>query len=100
MFKEGSATWLIIFLCAVILLLGWVVFNNQTVQKTASLSEELKKIQQQSESALKNKDIEISRLKDIINTLQIANIASSSALPSAKPSPLTTKESTSSGALY
>jgi uncharacterized membrane-anchored protein YhcB (DUF1043 family) len=47
--NRGSATWLIIFLCAIVFVLGWVILNAQHQQAVNSLNLEIKDLRQQLE---------------------------------------------------
>lgn len=47
MVKKASSNWLIIFLAAIIFLLGWVVFSNKHSQEIEQLNKEIEKLNQE-----------------------------------------------------
>lgn len=70
--NRGSATWLIIFLCAIILVLGWLAINAQHQQTVNSLNLEIKDLRQQLEQT---------------KTISSSSIPTPSASISAQPKP-------------
>lgn len=91
MSKKSSPVWLIIFLCAVILGLFWLVVSYRQWQIKSQFQEQINTLQTEIEKTKAEKDKEIERLK---NTLSLPSASASAQLdlPASSPAQLKTGE--------
>lgn len=88
--NRGLTLWLIIFLCAVVFGLGWLMIKNQHLKKVNLLNEEIKKLNQEIESVKKLRNEEIEKLRE---SSPSSEATPSTQQPSSSPAPLGTEQS-------
>ena len=88
--KKNSPIWLIIFLCAIIVGLVWLVSYGKRLGETNLLNQEIQRLNQELGQKEKLRNEEIEKLRDFYHSFS----ATSSATPSSK---LESKITTSSG---
>ena len=84
--KKGSAVWLIIFLCLIIIGLVWLVVSSRCQQRTGLLMEEIQRLKKEVAEREKAKEKEIEELKDSLLFQPASPSASPSGGPIATPS--------------
>jgi len=80
--KKSSPIWLIIFLCAIIVGLVWLINSVKYQNAVSSLTQEIQKLNQEIEETKETKNQEIQELKQTMSSM----LATFSAKPSASPS--------------
>ena len=89
--KKASPIWLIIFLCAVIVGLVWLVSSSKRLGETNLLNEEIQRLNQELENQEKLRNEEIEKLRE---SFSLPSATPSASTPSAE---LKSKTATSSG---
>lgn len=91
---NGSATWLIIFLCAILMFFGWLAINGQHLKQINNLNNQINELTTKKEEIEKLKNEEIDKLKQAAdqqstalaeskdNSTNSANLKSKTATPS------------------